>query len=243
MKINVFLPCRKGSERIPRKNIKPFGKLQFGLLENKLNQLLKVDLIDNIFVSSNDDEVLNYVKKLKSNKIILHKRDEHLSSSKTQTDELVMHACELIQEGEILWTHVTSPFFNEVEYSKIIKTYKDCLKNGYDSIMSVTKFQGFLCDQYGNFNYDRKKTKWPQTQNINPLFEINSAVFMANINIYKTYKDRIGKKPYLYTVGKISGFDIDWNEDFKIAEILYKKYRMENDVYNNYDDGNVAGND
>ncbi|HDZ5087803.1 TPA: acylneuraminate cytidylyltransferase family protein [Campylobacter jejuni] len=230
MKINVFLPCRKGSERVPRKNIKPFGKFQFGLLENKLNQFLKIDLIDNIFISSDDNEVLDYAGNLKDDRIILHKRDKNLSSSKTQTDELIIHACELIQEGEILWTHVTSPFFNEVEYSRIIKTYKDCLKNGYDSIMSVTKFQGFFCDQYGKFNYNREKIKWPQTQSIEPLFEINSAVFMANVDIYKTYKDRIGQKPYLYVIDKINGFDIDWDEDFKIAEILYKNIYLENNL-------------
>jgi len=56
--ISCFLPCRKGSERVPRKNTKPFASFHNGLIQIKLKQLLACKLIDNIFVSSDDDEIL-----------------------------------------------------------------------------------------------------------------------------------------------------------------------------------------
>ena len=34
--------------------------------------------------------------------------------------------------------------------------------------------------------------------------------------------DRIGKKPFLYELDKLVGFDIDWPNDFKLAEQLIK---------------------
>ncbi len=41
MKIDVFLPCRKQSSRVKNKNTRKFANINLGLLEIKLNQLLK----------------------------------------------------------------------------------------------------------------------------------------------------------------------------------------------------------
>lgn len=220
MSINVFLPCRKGSERVPKKNIKPFAQFNNGLIEIKLKQLLKAKQIDKIFLSTNDDEILDYAASLHESKIILHKRDESLSSSQTSTDQLVAHALELIENGEILWTHVTSPFLTTQSYDQIIEKYLEVKKHGYDSLMTTNLIHGFLWNENKPINYDRTKEKWPRTQTLDPIHEINSAVFLANADIYQTLDDRIGQKPYLYPLDKIQGFDIDWEDDFKIAQAI-----------------------
>lgn len=222
MSINVFLPCRKGSQRVPKKNIKPFAGFKNGLIEIKLKQLLESTKIDKIYLSTNDEEILDYAKSLNNSRIILHKRAEYLSSSETSTDELVAHALDLIQEGDILWTHVTSPFLNASAYDEIVDKYEKEKNNGYDSLMSTSLIHGFLWDKDGPINYDRTKEKWPRTQTIKPIHEVNSAVFLTNTNIYKNLDDRIGEKPYLYPLDKIQGFDIDWEDDFKIAEAMAK---------------------
>ena len=56
--INVFLPMRAGSERIPKKNTKTFSGIKGGLCRIKLEQLIQCKLIDSILVSTNDLEVL-----------------------------------------------------------------------------------------------------------------------------------------------------------------------------------------
>ena len=222
MNINIFLPCRKGSQRVPNKNTKEFGGAKYGLLEIKLNQLLKAKYIDKIFISSDDEIVLNFADKLKNPKISIHQRDAYLTSNQATADDIISHAYNLIQDGAILWTHVTSPFFDGNEYDKAILQYQDCLKNGYDSLMSVTALKGFFWYENKPINYDRNTIKWPPTQDTMPLYEINS-------QIYKTKKDRIGTNPYLLEIDKIKGLDIDWKEDFIMADILYqtliKKYK------------------
>jgi len=222
MKINVFLPCRKGSQRVPKKNVKQFAGYEKGLIEIKLRQLINASLIDKIYLSTNDDEILDYAKSLNNSKIVIHKRAEILSSSETSTDDLVAHALDLIKEGEILWTHVTSPFLNADSYDAIIRKYKEIVSKGYDSLMTTNLIHGFLWDDDKPINYDRSKEKWPRTQTIKPIHEVNSAVFLTNTNIYKNLDDRIGEKPYLYPLDKIQGFDIDWEDDFKIAEAMAK---------------------
>lgn len=220
MSINVFLPCRKGSQRVPKKNIKEFAGFKNGLIEIKLKQLLECKKIDKIYLSTNDEEILTYAQSLNQNRIVLHKRAEYLSSSETSTDELVSHVLELIPDGDILWTHVTSPFLNANVYDDIISKYEEVKIQGFDSLMTTNLIQGFLWNKEGPINYDRTKEKWPRTQTIEPLHEINSAVFLANADIYRTISDRIGTNPFLYELDKIKGFDIDWEDDFKIAEAI-----------------------
>lgn len=220
MSVNVFLPCRKGSERVSKKNIKTFAQFKNGLIEIKLKQLLEANKIDRIYLSTNDDNILDYADSLNETKIVLHKRTEHLSSGQTSTDQLVAHALELIQKGNILWTHVTSPFLTAQSYDQIIEKYLEVKKQGYDSLMTTNLIHGFLWNETGPINYDRTTEKWPRTQTLEPIHEINSAVFLTNAQIYQKLDDRIGQNPYLYPLDKIQGFDIDWEDDFKIAQAI-----------------------
>lgn len=222
-KVTCFLPCRKGSERIPKKNIKPFTQYSHGLIEVKLNQLLACQSIDEIILSTNDAEILEYAEGLSNSKIILHKRIEELSSSQTSTDSLVAHAADLIPSGHILWTHVTSPFINAQKYEEIISKYFECLKEGYDSLMTTTLLHAFLWEDSKPLNYDRTIEKWPRTQTLAPIYEVNSGVFLASTNVYKEQNDRVGENPYLFTLDKLVSQDIDWPEDFFIAEALVEK--------------------
>lgn len=222
MSIHVFLPCRKGSERIPKKNIMPFANHPFGLISIKIHQLLKSSFIDEIVLTSNDEDILQYVTSINDSRIRIHHRVEELSSSSTSTDSLVQHAVDLIPSGDILWTHVTSPFVNSNVYDDVINKYNEVIKQGFDSLMTVNEIQSFLWDKKSPLNYDRAIEKWPRTQTLEPIYEVNSAVFLANSNIYRHFSDRIGQTPYLYTLDKIRSFDIDWPEDFSIAQAIVK---------------------
>lgn len=220
MSVHVFLPCRKGSERVPKKNIIPFAGKPFGLVSIKLEQLLSCAEIDEVVLSTNDEDILNYADSLSSTKLTIHHRCDELSLSSTSTDELVAHALSLIPDGDILWTHVTSPFVNSEIYTQIIRQYRSALATGFDSLMTTSKIHGFLWNEHGPINYDRKLEKWPRTQTIPAIHEINSAVFLASAEIYRQMNDRIGEKPLLYPLDKITSQDIDWQEDFILAEMM-----------------------
>lgn len=221
--ITAFLPCRRGSERVPRKNIRPFAGVPHGLIEIKLQHLLGCDSIDSVVLSTNDDEILDFAISLQHPKLVLHKRAEHLSSSSTSTDEMVGHARSLVPEGHILWTHVTSPFVTAGHYAEIIAAYRAALAQGYDSLMTTTLLHAFLWNEAGPVNYDRAVEKWPRTQTLTPLHEVNSAVFLAPCEVYDSCADRIGAWPMLHPLDKLVAMDIDWEEDFMLAEQLYQR--------------------
>ena len=221
--VRCFLPCRKGSQRVPRKNVKPFAGHPNGLIQVKLKQLLSCGSIEEIVLSTNDEEILDYASGLRQERIRLHHRAEELSSSQTSTDQLVAHALTLIPEGHILWTHVTSPFITGVIYEDIIGEYIKNLGQGYDSLMTVNELYSFLWQEGQAMNYDRSVEKWPRTQTLKPVHEVNSGVFLAPCEIYKRQNDRIGRAPYLYVLDKLTSHDVDWPEDFVVAECLAEK--------------------
>ncbi len=220
--LTAFLPCRLGSQRVPNKNIRDFAGVKGGLLKIKLDQLCKVARLDHIVVSSNDPRILDFAAKYNDSRIIVDERPDALGLSSTTTDELINYVPEVIPKGHVLWTHVTSPFLDENDYTKIIDKYVSVLNKGYDSLMTVLKLQGFIWDTQGPISYDRDDLKWPMTQNINPLFEVDSGAFLSTIDNYKKYKDRIGQNPYLLEQEKSKSIDIDWPEDFILAEKLFQ---------------------
>ena len=60
-----------------------------------------------------------------------------------------------------------------------------------------------------------------------PVHEVNSGAFIAPSTMYRELNDRIGVRPYLYTMNKLKSHDIDWQEDFIIAETLLEKGLVE----------------
>ncbi|NQV11636.1 MAG: hypothetical protein HQ527_10810 [Cyanobacteria bacterium] len=105
-------------------------------------------------------------------------------------------------------------------YAEMITGYAQALSEGYDSLMATTPLHSFLWSESGPLNYDRSVEKWPRTQTLIPVQEVNSAGFLASASIYASHNDRIGPHPKLFPLGKLVSLDIDWEEDFMIAEQL-----------------------
>ena len=220
-KVNVFLPMRAGSERIFEKNTKTFADIQGGLCKIKLEQLILCDLVENIIISTNDPRVAEISNYINSKKIKVIRRPDELASSSTSTDELIKYVPEVMPDGHILWTHVTSPFIGPEIYSEMIETYFSNLIQ-FDSLMTVTKIQKFIWSKREPLNYSRSIEKWPRTQTLTPLWEVNCGAFITSREIYQAKLDRIGDAPLLFSLTNEIAFDIDWPPDFEMAETLYK---------------------
>ncbi|SHI33897.1 CMP-N-acetylneuraminic acid synthetase [Roseomonas rosea] len=226
MPVTAFLPCRAGSQRVPHKNTRPFADREDGLLGIKLEQLLACPAIDLVLLSTNDPEVEAIAAPhiaSSEGRLRLDRRPDHLCSSSTSTDEVIAYLPSVIPEGDVVWTHVTSPFFGAADYAAAIATYQAARAAGtHDSLMGVTELRTFIWDAKGAVNYDRATEKWPRTQTLTPLYEVNSAIFIANAESYRSLGDRIGETPLLYAIPKDKTVDVDWEEDFIIAAELWR---------------------
>ncbi|WP_406870107.1 hypothetical protein ABEB22_08850 [Thioclava sp. 'Guangxiensis'] len=224
--VHVFLPCRGGSQRVPGKNTRPFANISGGLLELKLRQLAETKEIASVTVNTDDPEVIHIAEGLRGIfNIPLHvsERPAELAAAGT-LDDFVAYVPSVMPDGVIMWTHVTSPFFGAKEIDDAVISYRKEVENGeFDSVMGVSRIQTFLWDHRGNcVSHDRDKVKWPQTQDLDPIYEVNSAVFMIPKEDMIALCDRIGHSPFLLEVGKFEAFDIDWQDDFLVAEKIYQ---------------------
>ena len=230
-KIIAFLPCRKGSERVKEKTTRPFAGNQHGLIEVKLQQLMRCPDIAEIIVSSDDPVVRTLATQAgkRTDKLVhVLDRPERLARSDTSTDDLIQYIPEIVEDGNVLWTHVTAPFVDERVYSHAVKLFLSLSEKGEnDSLMSVTRLQTFIWNQDGSLNYDRKKEKWPRTQTLPVWYEINSAIFLAPITVYKDLFDRVGESPYLYEIDFPESLDIDTENQFKLAEKVWSHVKKD----------------
>lgn len=221
-----FLPVRGGSERVANKNTRPFAGFQGGLLELKLRQLAQVPELDRILVSSNDDVSLEFAMRFAREhdaRIIPSRRPDEYGRSSTSMGEFIRYIATLEGSGVIFWTHVTSPFVTSTIYREAIREYFAALTSGYDSLVSVTRMQRFFWNEDGPLNYDRSCEKWPRSQDLKPLFEINHAIYMLPFELMRKTSDRIGRSPFFLNINEHDAADIDWEDQFifleKVAEL------------------------
>ena len=222
-KIAFFLLTRKGSERVKNKNTRPFAGIDGGLVENKLQQLLATKFIDEIIFSSNDETCMEMASKYSNDsrlRIIL--RPEELCLSNTNLQDLICYVPTITNADHILWGHVTTPLAGAEQYDAGIKLYLEKLHEGYDSLVGVTELRNFLLNKEGKLINNTTPIPWPRTQDLEPLYEINHTMFLAKREVYVEQKNRIGEKPLLYVMDELHSFDIDWPDDFVIAEMMYK---------------------
>jgi N-acylneuraminate cytidylyltransferase len=222
-KISFFLPTRKGSERVINKNTRPFAGIEGGLVENKIKQILATKRIDEIIFSSNDEKCLEVAQKYASDiRMKIVERPEELCLSSTNLQDLICYVPTITDADHILWGHVTTPLAGAEEYDKAIEKYLYNLSAGYDSLVGVTELKNFLLNKEGQVINNTTDIPWPRTQDLEVLYEINHTIFLAKRDVYAEQKNRLGKKVLLHVMDEICSKDIDWEDDFRIAEIMYE---------------------
>ncbi|MBX9596094.1 MAG: hypothetical protein K2X46_17145 [Roseomonas sp.] len=216
-----FLPCRAGSERVINKNTRPFAGFENGLLELKLRQMCAVPRLDEIIVSTNDQRVLDYCdvfRKAHDGRIRPLPRPDELGRGTTPMDDFIVYIGHLIEKGVIVFSHVTSPFVRAEDYNAIIDEYERVVAAGHDSLITVTKLHKFLWDEKGPINYSQTPIKWPRSQDIKPVYEINHAAYVMPFALMRETGDRIGHKPFFMPIAEDVAMDIDWEEQFHLLE-------------------------
>lgn len=229
-KVSIFLPTRKNSERVLNKNTRDFCGIAGGLLQIKLQNLLKIKNIDEIILSTNDESSIEVAKSFNNSKIKIIERPEYLCLSETKVSDLIAYVPTIISNEIIYWLHVTSPFLETEDYENALDIFTDNLENKKsDCLVSVSKIQQFLWDDECRkmINFDISSGNWPRTQDLKPLFEINHAFYINTRSNYIKYNNRISPDLSIHELGKIKSFDIDWEDDFLIAEAMYEKFRAE----------------
>ena len=209
---------RHHSQRVPGKNYRPLaGK---PLFHHIIETLRSVSEINQVVVDTDSEPVMDGVGRLFPD-VKLIQRPEHLRADNIPMNEILLHDTEQIESDFYLQTHSTNPLLKAETVSQAIRTFFSEYPN-YDSLFSVTRLQTRLYFQDGHaINHDPRELI--QTQELPPVYEENSCLYLfTRENLLKQHH-RIGERPFLFDITPKEAWDIDDELDFAICDFLLKK--------------------
>ena len=213
--IVALVPMRHHSQRVPGKNYRALaGK---PLFHHILASLLECPEIARVAVDTDSEPVMEGLRQSFPSVLIIE-RPENLRADTISMNEILLHDITRIQADVYLQTHSTNPLLRPATISRAIQTFQSNYP-AYDSLFSVTRVQRRLWDRNGHpINHDPDVLL--QTQDLPPVYEENSCLYLFTpANLLKS-KNRLGKHPWLFEIDAIEAWDIDEESDFTIADIL-----------------------
>lgn len=213
MGYTAVIPVRAGSTRLKNKNISPFAGSN--LLLHKIEQLKQVDKIDKIVVSSDSDIMLFMAKEAG---VQTHKRAVEYCDEKTKSfGEVVAHICRSVDGENIIWATCTSPLVCPEHYRAAILAYEQAMSSGYDSLVSMERFQRYLWDNNGPVNYELGLGHVP-SQQLPPLYFVTDGILIAPREKMIEWNYFHGRNPYRFILDKRTSVDVDDALDLACAQ-------------------------
>jgi CMP-N-acetylneuraminic acid synthetase len=218
----ALVPMRHHSQRVPGKNFRPLaGKPLFHYI---ISTLLEVPGIREIIVDT-DSPIIK--KGLASHfpSVTVLDRPEDLCGDAVSMNEIISHDLTQRNADFFLQTHSTNPFLKAETISTAIERFFQGFPD-FDSLFSVTRLYTRLWTEEGSaINHDPSELL--QTQDLPPLYEENSCLYIFSKSDFIAQHHRIGKEPFLYEIEPEEAWDIDTELDFQIADCLMEHKKEE----------------
>jgi CMP-N-acetylneuraminic acid synthetase len=218
MKISALVPMRHHSQRVPGKNYRPLaGK---PLFHHILETLLAVPEIDAVVVDTDSEPVMEGLRAYFPQVRIID-RPESLRADAVPMNAILMHDTEQFAADFYLQTHSTNPLLKAETISRAIRSFlADHPK--HDSLFSVTRLQARLYDRQGRA-INHNPAELIQTQDLPPVYEENSCLYIFTRKNLMARNHRIGATPYLFEIDAGEAWDIDEELDFEICDFLLRR--------------------
>lgn len=205
------------SERVPNKNLKMIAGQPLCLW--MLQTLLQVPELSSIIVNTDSEEIANTCQV--SDKIVIHPRPQKLCGDFVSMNDIIGYDISQSTADIYLQTHSTNPLLEADTISKALSIYIKNLPE-CDSLFSVTALQTRLYDKNQQpINHDPNTLM--RTQDLDPIYEENSNLYIFSGGSFHANNQRIGKNPYMYSIPAKEAIDIDELIDFEIADFLLRK--------------------
>ncbi len=221
MSITAVIPVRGGSRRVPLKNIKPFSGSS--LLQIKIEQLKRINSIDEIIVSSDSDEMLELANKM--GVISKHRPTEYCDEKSRTFNDLVEYIMRNdINTETVIWAPCVCPLVRDESFLNAISIYNQIKNNQIegDSVLSTIAYKQYLFDETGRpINYTIENHV--PSQKLPHYHQSVNAFHIASKENMLKWRFVYGPKVYLYDISQEEGIDIDTQTDFDFAEFLYKR--------------------
>lgn len=207
LKIVAIMPIKLKNERCEGKNIRLLGGKP--LLQYELNSLKNTGLCDSINVYCSSEDIIPYLPQ----GVNFIKRPETLDLPSANFSQIFENFIKIVDADIYVYAHATAPFVTKKTMEKCINAVKFW---GYDSAFCALKLQDYLWQNGEPLNFDA--TNVPRTQDLEPIYQETSGVYVFTKEVFLKSHRRIGERPYVSEVSFKEAVDIDEPEDFELAE-------------------------
>lgn len=211
MKVASFVPVKLNNERAPGKNTKRFDD-GTPLITHFLKTLVQVPEIDELYVFCSQQKITDYIVP----GVRFLKRPESLDTKDATPQDIISTFMSMVDADVYMVCHCTSPFVKAERFSECI--HKVC-EEGYDSAFTGEKIQRLMWHNGQPLNFDAANV--PRTQDLPVYYNEVSAAYVFKKETFETLHRRIGLNPYICEVSGVECVDIDYPEDFEIANAIY----------------------
>jgi len=214
----AIVPIKNDSERLPGKNFLDFcGQPLYQVV---LDTLQNIQQIDSIIINTDSERIAGDCADRYSKAMILVRPLELLGNHITM-NSIIDYDLSQVSGEHFLQTHVTNPLLSAATIVNAIETYFNNLVS-FDSLFSVESIKKRAYDHNGN-PINHSNLKLEQTQHLPGVNIENSNLFLfSRTSFLAAGKSRIGLRPQLFSMSPIEGIDIDYKEDFLLAELIAK---------------------
>jgi len=217
IKIAALVPMRHHSQRVPGKNFRDLaGKPLFHYV---LESLMQCPEIQQIAVDTDSEVIQKDIDKNFPGVMVID-RPEKLRADTIPMNAILMYDTNLITADLYLQTHSTNPLLRPATVSRAINEFRKQSPT-YDSLFSVTRIQTRLWDQ-NTLPINHDPDVLLQTQDLPPIYEENSCIYLFTAENLKRRGNRIGESPMMFEIPVGEALDIDEEIDFQIADLLMK---------------------
>jgi len=217
MEITGIVPMKGNSERVPGKNLRPIAGRP--LFEWVLEALIDARRVDHVFVDTDSEKIADEVT-ARFPDVGIHIRPVELHGDLVPMHDIVAHLASVLPGDAFLQTHATNPLLTSTTIDKAIEAYE--ADEEHDSLMAVTPRQTrFFWEDGRPVNHDPAVLL--RTQDLPPLMEENSNIYIASKDFILKTGRRVGPKALLFPMSAEESQDIDEEIDFYVAECLLKR--------------------
>ena len=227
MKIYAMIPCRLGSKRIPKKNLRLLGDKT--LSQWVASTVKETDLFDEIYINSEADI---FEKVAQQVGVKYYKRPEQYATDSATNDEFALDFINAFEFDVLVQINPTSPFLSKEDIINFISEFKSKNLQTLHTVKNE-KIEGLY--EGTPLNFDPLKPM-PPSQLLTPVKLFSSSIMAWDVKKFRenmtAYNCAVyggdGSIGYFPLTG-FSSLDIDNEIDFKMAEIILNTMKTQND--------------
>lgn len=217
-KIVAMIPCRLGSQRIPKKNLRLLGGKT--IAQWVANACLQSECFDEIYINS---ESTIFEKMALDVGVKFYKRPEIHASNSATNDDFGLDFIQNVKCDILVQVNPTSPFTTKEDLRTFVKMFVD---GNFETLHTVKNEQIETLMDGMPLNFDPLKPM-PRSQDLVPVKVFTSSIMAWDTNRFKQNMTELGCAVYggkgkigYYTLRGISTIDIDNEFDFTLAEFV-----------------------